>query len=175
MKILLSLEIENGLGPALLAVVYPSVGQVMPEMTLPEAYSIPLPPVDMYAAGDAGTAEAKLDLVAPLITIPLNAKSTSLENTPPLQYPPTSLHTLHSHIEFRMNLLGTFSDNGSHVHSSVERGQWSPVQTGHHCPSVFGKTPYFEKARGWVYLRCCAAYNACTATCGCLQFFPPQA
>ena len=81
MEILLSLEIDNGHGPALLAVVYPSVGQVMPEMTLPEAYSIPLPPVDMYAAGDAGTAEAKLDLVALLITYPLHANSTALKNS----------------------------------------------------------------------------------------------
>ena len=58
---LLSYGIGYGLGPALIVVVYPSVAEVRPKMTLPKAYSIPLPPVDMHAAGDAGTGEDKQD------------------------------------------------------------------------------------------------------------------
>ena len=58
---LLSYGIWYGLGPALIVVVNPSVAEVRPKMTLPKAYSIPLPPVDMHAAGDPGTGEDKQD------------------------------------------------------------------------------------------------------------------
>ena len=68
---LLSYGIWYGLDPALIVVVYPFVAEVRPEMTLPKAYSIPLPPVDMYAAGDAGTGEDELDKAALFITYSL--------------------------------------------------------------------------------------------------------
>ena len=68
---LLSYGIGYGLGPALTVVVYPSVAKVRPKITLPKAYSIPLPPVNMYAAGDAGTGEDKLDKAVLFITYSL--------------------------------------------------------------------------------------------------------
>ena len=71
MALLLSYGIWYGLGPTLIVVVYPFVAELRLKMTLPKAYSIPLPPVNMYAAGDAGTGEDKLDKAVLFITYSL--------------------------------------------------------------------------------------------------------